>query len=338
MKESNPVKFPNINNNNNTNNINKTRRKKKFSSKNKTFFDMEKFDPSGQKTAFIGGIPVTCNKNDVLNVLFNAINRNKVQRFELIGKRNNNLNKGFGFATMADEESLKSICNMKISLNGKSLDIRPAKPVKNEDSNHKLHSKRLILKNLSPVFNDEDLKNFLIKNKIKTTTSYLIKDFRTGSSKNIAIVDLVSNNTLTKLLERNSIMYQNELIIIEKYEKSKRIRTQNAKNKNNLSEEVNSDQKKIKADGFDFDKIIETKPKSAEIFNDEKMKQFELKSKSANDLFKVDFIQSPLNESNHLAFETKIIEKKNKTPVFIKPVELNHDIGNLRFIWYTKQK
>lgn len=72
------------------------RKRNKFSSKNKTFYDLSKIDPSGQLTAFIVGIPIKCTKNDVLAVLRQSTGSYSLKRFELIGKKDSDLNMGFG--------------------------------------------------------------------------------------------------------------------------------------------------------------------------------------------------------------------------------------------------
>ena len=219
--------------------IKKTRRKRKrFTSKKKNFYDISKFDPEGTLTGFIGGIPVTCTKNEVLEVLFREMNKENITRFELIGRNENQLNMGFGFATMSSQEKLRELCERRIEVMGKILDIRPAKNSVSKKSNNSVHSNRIILKNLSPNFDQNDLKTLLKENRIEASTSYLVMDFKTGLSKKVAVVDLKQKKALNFLLKIKSIFFKGQIIQIEKYDKLKRKNTQKNYMKNSLNENV----------------------------------------------------------------------------------------------------
>lgn len=183
--------------------------------------DFCRLDPDGERTLFLGGIPLNLSQKEVGSYLLEIIDPKKIDHFSVMMKKRQkerDKNMGFGFLMLKSEEMLPEILQLRLEIEGKMLDIKQAQFSSQKKTINKASlRKRVVMLGLPQNMRDDGFQTFLTEYGLTFTRAYVVIDYIRQKSKQIGIVDLRREKDLKPLLKKRWLQLGRLVLEVRRY-------------------------------------------------------------------------------------------------------------------------
>ena len=183
-------------------------------------FKPEIIDPKGEKTIFIGGIPLDIKVKSIKKKILDTVPESCIKHLEIISKTkkkksnriidiNEEFCMGFAFLILKKPEDLQAVLSRPIMIREKRLDMKKAIIGDNDKLSPSIFETRAVILDIREDLgmNESTLKKFLDSQRLNYARAYLPYDYKEKRYKGVAVIDFKTKKDASDFLEKRKIKY-----------------------------------------------------------------------------------------------------------------------------------